>query len=258
MDFQSETLAGRVSSASVDKDCGIVELRRYTMQPGARETLIDLFDREFIETQEAVGMRIIGQFRDLDAPDSFVWLRGFRDLAARKQALTSFYDGAVWAEHRDQANATMADSDNVFLLRPAFAESGFSLEGLARPALTDADPSSGIFAVTIYHLSEPAENGFADWFFGQYQARLTDAGAHSVATLITESSPNTFPRLPVREDEQVLVSMLRLDDPSACHEFRRKLATDCADESTDAAISRFLLREPQVSILSPTSRSLLR
>ena len=46
----------------------IVELRQYTVFPGKREVLIDLFEREFIETQEAVGMKVIGQFRDLDKP----------------------------------------------------------------------------------------------------------------------------------------------------------------------------------------------
>ena len=41
-------------------------------------------------------MTVIGQFRDLDNPDSFVWLRGFADMEARKRALTGFYSGPVW------------------------------------------------------------------------------------------------------------------------------------------------------------------
>jgi len=40
------------------------KVRRY---PGRRDELITLFDRESVETQEACGMRILGQFRDLDA-----------------------------------------------------------------------------------------------------------------------------------------------------------------------------------------------
>ena len=62
--------------------CPVVELRQYTLVPGARETLIELFEREFIETQEATGMTVIGQFRDLNNPDRFVWLRGFSDMDA--------------------------------------------------------------------------------------------------------------------------------------------------------------------------------
>ena len=44
----------------------IYELRQYTLWPGKRETLVELFDREFLESQEATGMRIDGQFRDED------------------------------------------------------------------------------------------------------------------------------------------------------------------------------------------------
>ena len=46
--------------------CPVVELRQYTLYPGKRDVLIDLFDREFVETQEEVGIKIIGQFRDFD------------------------------------------------------------------------------------------------------------------------------------------------------------------------------------------------
>ena len=70
--------------------CPVVELRQYTLHPGKRDVLIDLFDREFLETQEEVGMRIICQFRDLDHQDRFVWLRGFRDMTSRAGALNDF------------------------------------------------------------------------------------------------------------------------------------------------------------------------
>jgi len=96
----------------------VIELRQYTLVPGQRETLIDIFDGNFVEPQDAAGMTVIGQFRDLDRPDMFVWLRGFASMDRRRQALAAFYDGPVWAAHRDAANATMIDSDNVLLLRP--------------------------------------------------------------------------------------------------------------------------------------------
>ena len=97
----------------------IVELRQYDLVPGTRDTLIDIFDRHLIEGQEAEAMAIIGQFRDLDNPDSFVWLRGFADMEARERALTGFYSGPVWLANRDAANATMLRFDDVLLLRPA-------------------------------------------------------------------------------------------------------------------------------------------
>jgi len=75
--------------------CPIVELRQYTLHPGKRDVLIDLFDREFVESQEALGMKVIGQFRNLDNPNRFVWLRGFQDMPSRAQALKDFYGGPV-------------------------------------------------------------------------------------------------------------------------------------------------------------------
>jgi hypothetical protein len=43
--------------------CPIVEPRQYTLRRGQRDVLISLFDREFVETQEAAGMAILGQGR---------------------------------------------------------------------------------------------------------------------------------------------------------------------------------------------------
>jgi hypothetical protein len=44
----------------------VIELRQYTLHPGRRDELITLFEREFVETQEAEGIDLIGQFVDLD------------------------------------------------------------------------------------------------------------------------------------------------------------------------------------------------
>ncbi|MBA3583144.1 MAG: NIPSNAP family protein [Gemmatimonadetes bacterium] len=131
------------STRPVHTCCPIVELRQYTLHPGKRDVLIVLFDREFVESQEAVGMRIIGQFRDLDNPNRFVWLRGFRDMPSRAQALKDFYGGPVWKPHREAANATMVDSDDVLLLRRALPTSGFSLETATAPRLAPTKPPGG-------------------------------------------------------------------------------------------------------------------
>jgi hypothetical protein len=93
------TLAAFPSNASIPTApscCPILELRQYTLHPGKRDDLIELFDREFVETQEAVGMTIVGQFRDLADSTRFVWVRGFRGMPSRAEALTAFYGGPVW------------------------------------------------------------------------------------------------------------------------------------------------------------------
>ena len=59
----------------------IVELRQYTLRPGQWAVLAGLFERALAEGQEAVGMTILGWFRDLDDVDRFVWLRWRRSTA---------------------------------------------------------------------------------------------------------------------------------------------------------------------------------
>ena len=71
----------------------IVELRRDTLHTGQRDALIELFEREFIETQQAAGMRVIGQFSDLDDAGRFIWLHGFVGMTQRAAGLNAFYSG---------------------------------------------------------------------------------------------------------------------------------------------------------------------
>ncbi|WOI45835.1 NIPSNAP family protein [Acidovorax sp. BLS4] len=142
-------------------DCTIVEFRQYTLHPGQRAVLTDLFDREFIETQEREGMRVIGQFVDLDRPDLFVWLRGFIDMPARRRALTAFYGGPVWEAHRNAANATMVDSGNVLLLHPAWPGAAADLP-TSRAAPDAIDFASGLVDATVFYLKEPATLSLLD------------------------------------------------------------------------------------------------
>src|SRR5687767_7131224 len=193
----------------------VVELRQYTLRPGRRDELIELFDREFVETQEAVGIQVIGQFRDLDEPDRFVWLRGFNDMAAREQSLHAFYGGPVWKAHRDAANATMIDSDDVLLLRPARPTSGFTLNYSERPASDNNTAPNGFVSATIHYLDSAVDSDFINYFENNIKPILIDAGALILAYFVTEDSANNFPALPVRENENVFVWFAGFPDQAA-------------------------------------------
>ncbi|MEU8818548.1 NIPSNAP family protein [Actinoplanes sp. NPDC048796] len=185
----------------------IVELRQYTLHPGRRDDLITLFDREFVTTQEATGMRIIGQFRDLDAPDRFVWLRAFPDMPSRAAALTAFYTGPTWRAHSAAANATMIDSDDVLLLRPA--------EPFPRPFDTAARRSlDALFLGTLHFGDRP----FGADFAALVAERAAEFGVTPLAVLTTEYAENTFPALPVRTGEHVVAWFARFPDEPALAE----------------------------------------
>ena len=137
----------------------VVELRQYELVPGRRDTLIELFEREFVESQEALGIHLVGTFVDLDNPDRFVWMRAFANHAVRNEALPGFYYGPVWKAHRDEANATMVDSDNVLLLRSTSAGPAFPI-GPDGPVPVTPAPAPSMYAISVYAVpSAEAEAG---------------------------------------------------------------------------------------------------
>ena len=223
--------------------CPVIELRQYTLKPGQRDVLIDLFDRHFVESQEAAGTTIVGQFRDRQRPDRFVWIRGFPDMASRHQALERFYGGPVWAAHRAAANATMLDVSDVLLLRPVQPGGGFLLEDdQIKPG--PRPPDAKTVLAGIYALGMGADDLLISQFEQQVAPRLRTLGVTLKGTFVTETAPNTFARLPVREGEHLLVWIGTVDGSPERLE-------------SIAAASTLAGYVPTVLDLAPTTRSLL-
>ncbi|MES0066812.1 NIPSNAP family protein [Mesorhizobium sp. M0074] len=241
----------------------VVELRQYTLEPGRRETLIGIFDNHLIEGQETVGMTIIGQFRDLDRPDMFVWLRGFDGMEARKTALTAFYDGPVWAAWRDAANATMIDSDDVLLLKPAWPGAGLDLSGLQRLPQADLEkPSAGsdlqaIVVIRIHQLQPGLEARFANDFQTAALPVLAAFGASPLAAFVTEHAENSFPRLPVRASENVFISITGFASADAHARHEAALAASPEWQVFEQSVQSRMAKPTETLRLSPTSQSLL-
>ena len=240
-------------------DGTIVELRQYTLHPGQRDVLIELFDREFVETQEAAGMAILGQFRDLDRPDRFVWLRGFRDMSSRAEALERFYGGPVWQAHARAANATMVDSDDVLLLRPTSAGSGLPAPAAARPPVGHTEPPDSRVVVTLYFRDRPFDEAFAGFFDREVRPALLEAGTTPVACLQTEYAENTFPALPVRQGEHVFAWIARFPSDADLDGLPGRLEQSARWQArVRPVLSTGLVGDPQMLRLAPTARSLLR
>ena len=230
----------------------IMELRQYLLQPGRRDDLIELFDREFVETQEAVGIEVVGQFRDLDRPDYFVWLRSFDDMESRRHSLTAFYGGPVWAAHRDVANATMIDSDNVLLLRPVSIDAGLHS---GDPASRDHHSTCGAIVASIQHRKPGREADYNKFFETTLQPQLDATGARTLGVYETEPAENNFPRLPVR-DADVLVWFAAFDTLEHFDSAWPTLQQLTSSSSNDLARELSFVAS-DVLRLTPTSRSLL-
>jgi hypothetical protein len=235
-------------------DNSVFELRQYTLYGGQRDTLISLFEKNFVEPQEAVGAHVIGTFRDIDDPDRFVWIRGFRDMPARQQSLQDFYGSSpAWIAHKKEANATMIDSDNILLLRTLSSQSKFPR------TIANASVSNAVYGVTIYYLGGVDTVQFADFFDHTVLPHLNALGAHPMATFATNEVPNNFPRLPVREHDRVFLWIARWSSIADYESFSAQMrAWSGWRDAVPETVLPALMRKPEQLRLTPTTRSMLQ
>jgi hypothetical protein len=113
-------------------------------------------------------------------------------------------------------------------------------------------------AATIYYFDAPVDSDFINYFENTIKPTLTNAGASVLAYFVTEDSPNTFPRLPVREGEHVFVWFAGFREEEA---HQSHLAELEESKIWKSEISKFLEKrlkgKPEILRLAPTPRSRL-
>lgn len=223
----------------------IVELRQYKLEQGKRDQFITLFEKYFIESQEQLGMRLAGQFRDMDDHNRFTWIRTFSDMISREASLKAFYYGPVWQKHRDSANPLLLDNDNVLLLKPAWPDSGFEIRQ-RQPAACKGQP---VFATIHYLWKDPAD-GFSNYFRNTVEPKMREVGLPLLGAYVTEHRENTFPRLPVRQGEKVFVVFTQAPNLEAYSTQWKSIHSTIGTQLAD-----YEERSPQLLRLSPTERS---
>ena len=120
----------------------------------------------------------------------------------------------------------------------------------------EPDWHQGLVTATIWHLAEPVDAVLARALARSIPAALREAGARVLASYASETAPNTFPALPVREGEYVLVWLCAFADAHhhAAHLARLRHQPDWSD----AMRVLRLVRAPEILRLAPTPRSSLR
>ena len=124
-------------------------------------------------------------------------------MESRHKALEAFYGGSTWSAHRDEANNTMVDTDDVLLLRPARPGYAFHLGASTGNPWHAEEPATVLAG--IYQLSRPVDAQHLSQFELKVARTLEASGVKVVGVFVTEVAPNTFTRLPVREGENVFV-----------------------------------------------------
>ena len=176
-------------------------------------------------------------------------------------ALEDFYGGQTWAAHRSAANATMIDSDNVRLLRPAKPSWAPATPATPRPHRdAEGEPAGqGLFVLTLCSLQVAPYSAFRRFFEREALPLLREAGAMPIAVFETEPALNDYPRLPVRTDEQVFAWLARVPTAVAWAQAERRLAGMWAwREQVLPRLQSPVTRPPMTLRLQPTARSLLR
>jgi hypothetical protein len=225
-----------------------VELRAYRTQPGQRDALVAMFERQFLDAYERGGARILGSFTTPDDADRWVWLRAFPDPEARREALERFYASPEWLAGREACNATIADTGDAWLLRP--------VTDTATPDETGSRFASGAGSVLLelYRPSMRESRQFLADYLAQAEPLLRGLGAPQAWHAIEDRRTNRYPRQRLRGGA-VLVVLTRFADAGARAEH---LAQRRAASTWMRRVRPRLLRQlrvaPWVLRLDPTPR----
>jgi hypothetical protein len=229
----------------------VLEIRNYLLKPNVLEHFIDYFEEHFIASQEAEHMTLLGQFRVIDEPDHFVWIRGFQDMPTRQKALQNFYGGSVWAKYGLLANEMMLEWHNVHLLRPLSdidLTNGMTTERIAADlAAGTISLKTGLIAIDFYQL--PTEQREATQ--ANIEQAYQEKGIQIRGQFVAEMSENTFARLPVYQYDDVFVVISAYESHVAAVKRDRAIQNLAEDH---------ILLHPNANslLLSPTLRSPLR
>jgi hypothetical protein len=114
-----------------------------------------------------------------------------------------------------------------------------------------------LLVATIYHLDKPKAGDFPTFFERELQPHLTNAEISVLASFVTETHPNTFPRLPVREDANVFVWFSRFPDREAYERSAAAVSEAMQEGEVTTKLPEFTREPPEVLLLTPAARSLL-
>jgi NIPSNAP len=94
----------------------IIEMRTYKTKPGQRDRFLEIFRSKSVPAHAEIGMKILGPFLSVEDPDTFFFMRGFPDLAAREPMKAKFYEGDLWKRELEAVLMPMLDKYDVVVV----------------------------------------------------------------------------------------------------------------------------------------------
>jgi len=210
------------------QDIEVLELRNYLLKPGMTDTFSDYFNIHFVNPMRALGGHTIGQFKIAGAEDRFLWMRGFSNMHIRSKFLVDFYvNSPVWKQFGPGANEMMINSDNVYLLRPLRTHENVK-EQRAKGNSYLLNAGKGITIVDFYTCNGTL-NKVIHLFDTAYLPFLRSSGIQDITLWVSEMAENDFPRLPVFQDKNLLLTLTNYTGESDYELKKEKIISMPAD-----------------------------
>lgn len=188
----------------------VLEIRNYLLQPHFTDKFSRYFHQHFVAPMRELKGYTLGEFAISGVDNRFVWFRGFTDMKSRLQFLNDFYlESETWKEYGKTANEMMINSDHVYLLKPLYQDE-----------FTISDKE--ITVVDFYVCNNTLERTIT-FFDQEFTPYLRTKGLTDISFWVSEMSENDFPRLPVFQDKNLLLSITNYSDGDEYEEFQNQI-----------------------------------
>lgn len=197
----------------------VLEVRNYLLKPNTTDLFGQYFNTHFVTPMNELGGYTLGQFKIEGVNDRFVWFRGLTDMKTRVKFLKDFYlNSAIWKEFGKGANEMIINSDNVYLLRP-----------LNKITSIDSLKTNKAITVVDFYVCNSTLDKVINLFETSYIPFLKTLGMDDISFWVSEMAENEFPRLPVFQDKNLLVSITNYADENYFKTKQKQMNTMGAD-----------------------------
>lgn len=228
----------------------VIELRNYLMRPGHRDEFITGFEDKIIDTLNARGNLVLGQFIVKGSPDNFFWIRGFKDMQSRLKCLKGFYSSEYWSKHVYIPIAHVINYNNVYLLKPVDILSGkmdsvkFNVDWFGK--------EKGI-AVVEFIVANERLSQLLNFMGTKLDPITRTAGVRNISYWISELTPNNYPDLPAFQDKNLLVSISFYQSETEYNTVMQKVMSNLTDDLKFEMLGYITTKTTM--ILYPTAKS---
>ncbi|WP_343706223.1 hypothetical protein [Flavobacterium sp.] len=194
------------------EDINVLEIRNYLLKPNLADTFSNYFHSKFVNPMNELGGYTLGEFKIDSVNDRFVWFRGFKDMKTRVKFLNDFYcESDTWKKHGKEANEMMINSDHVYLLKPLYKNKALK---------TDKS-----YTVVDFYICNSTIEKVIRLFNEEYIPFLKGLNSTDFSLWTSEMTENDFPRLPVFQDKNLLVTITHYKDKTD-YETKQKAIQD--------------------------------